>query len=69
MLDKLGYSAGSLQRANCTQCLRACAQEMNDYYFNLPMPDEHQRPEQIRQLLQKARRETALQVAPPIGPS
>ena len=35
---------------------------MNDYYFNLPMPDEHQRPEQIRQLLQKARKENALQV-------
>jgi len=43
-------------------------QEMNDYYYNLPMPDEHQRPEQIRQLLQKARREQALNVAPPLGP-
>jgi len=36
---------------------------MNDYYFDLPMPDEHQRPEQIRQLLQRARKENALQVS------
>lgn len=37
------------------------AQEMNDYYLTLPMPDEHQRPEQIRQLLDDARREHAMQ--------
>lgn len=31
---------------------------MNDYYLTLPMPEEHQRPEQIRMLLEEARRET-----------
>lgn len=34
---------------------------MNDYYYNLPMPEEHQRPDQIRQLLNRARRENAMQ--------
>ena len=43
-------------------------QEMNDYYFNLPIPDENQRPEQIRQLLQKARRETSQQMSNPPAP-
>jgi serine/threonine-protein kinase SRK2 len=38
------------------------ATEMNDYYLNLPIPNEHQRPEQIRQLLEEARKETAAQI-------
>jgi hypothetical protein len=36
---------------------------MNDYYTSLPLPDEHQRPEQIRALLEEARRETAAQMS------
>ncbi|KAF5828686.1 hypothetical protein DUNSADRAFT_17222 [Dunaliella salina] len=59
---------GVLQHPWFLKKLPPHAQEMNDYYFNLPMPDEHQRPEQIRQLLQRARRENAMQVAPPLGP-
>lgn len=38
------------------------ATEMNDYYLTLPIPNEHQRPEQIRQLLEEARKEMASQI-------
>eukprot|EP00798_Chlamydomonas_sp_ICE-L_P002768 gene2768-12643_t len=38
---------------------QAC--EMNDYYLSLPMPKEHQSPEQIRALLDKARKDQEAQ--------
>ncbi len=51
-----------LQHAWFLKKLPPHATEMNDYYLTLPIPNEHQRPEQIRQLLEEARREMSAQI-------
>ncbi|KAL6758372.1 kinase-like domain-containing protein [Haematococcus lacustris] len=56
---------GILQHPWFLKKLPPHAQEMNDYYTALPLPEEHQQPEHIRALLEGGRKETAAALGMP----